>query len=199
MALTAKQRLFIAAYLETWNASEAARRAGYSGARANQAGQDYLSKPDIAAAIESHLAAIMPAGEVLTRIAARARASIADVLALPITDPPSEPEKGLAKLTRGDWSLDLDKAQRTGGVHQIKKLKSGKYGDEVETYDPLPALELLAKYHGILVERHEHSGPDGGPIEIDDARERLADKLTRRLTASDPDAGAGGDSGAEPA
>jgi len=159
MALTAKQRLFIAAYLETWNAAEAARRAGYA-TKANVQGSRMLANASIQAEIESHIAAIMPKGEVLTRLAARARASIADVLALPDRGlPESEPER-----RHEQWSLDLVKAQRTGGIDQIKKIKSGKYGDEVETYDPLPALELLAKYHGLLIERHEHSGKDGAPL-----------------------------------
>ena len=152
MALTAKQQLFVAAYIECWHVTKAAIAAGYAERSAYSIGSENLKKPEIAAAIEAHIAAIMPAGEVLTRLAARARASIADVLALPVEDNPAS------------WRLDLIKAQATGGVHQIKKIKSGKYGDEIETYDPLPALELLAKYHGMLIERHEHSGKDGAPL-----------------------------------
>ncbi len=44
----------------------------------------------------------------------------------------------------------------------------------------------------------QHSGPGGGPIEVSDARERLADKLARRFGAPDPepDSGSGSRSGA---
>jgi phage terminase small subunit len=133
MALTAKQRAFVAAYCATWNASEAARRAGYRGKRPDQAGYDYLRKPEIAAEIERRITEIMPAGEVISRLAARARATIADVLALTTAD------------NAASWRLDLVKAQATGAIHQIRKIKSGKYGDEVEVYDGLPALELLGK------------------------------------------------------
>ncbi len=38
----------------------------------------------------------------------------------------------------------------------------------VDRYNPakMKALELLAKYGGLLIEKHEHTGKDGGPIEM---------------------------------
>lgn len=52
--LTPKQSLFVAEYLKTGNAAESARRAGYSGSSntLKSIGQENLTKPDIAAAIE---------------------------------------------------------------------------------------------------------------------------------------------------
>lgn len=44
------------------------------------------------------------------------------------------------------WTLDLIKAQETGGIHQIKKLKQGKYGAEIEMFDALPAWELAGRF-----------------------------------------------------
>lgn len=184
MAFSVKQRLFIAAYLETWNATEAARRAGYSDKTARSIGAENLTKPDIQAAIESGIAEIMPKGEVLTRIAARARASIADVLSLPSTEPRPEPDPGdfSAKLAAiqapSRWAIDLIKAQQTGGIHQIKKLKSGKYGDEIETYDPLPALELLAKHLKML--------DDGGILKYLDLSKLTPEQLQRIADGDDP-------------
>lgn len=46
--------------------------------------------------------------------------------------------------------LDLDKAQRLGKMHLIKKLKQTKYGTEIELYDSTWALELLAKHYKII-------------------------------------------------
>jgi phage terminase small subunit len=48
-----------------------------------------------------------------------------------------------------------------------------------------PALGLLAKHLGMLIERVEHTGKDGGPIEVNTAevRDRLADRIAR-LAAS---------------
>lgn len=55
MKLTEKQRRFIDYYIETGNASEAARRAGYSEKIANRIGTENLSKPVIKAAIDARL------------------------------------------------------------------------------------------------------------------------------------------------
>lgn len=52
MALTAKQQMFVKEYLVDLNATQAAIRAGYSAKTARQIGDENLSKPDIAAAIQ---------------------------------------------------------------------------------------------------------------------------------------------------
>jgi phage terminase small subunit len=53
--LTLKQRRFVRAYLETGNATESARRAGYAGSDETLAvvGSENLRKPGIAAALEA--------------------------------------------------------------------------------------------------------------------------------------------------
>jgi len=149
-ALTDKQRAFVAHYLVCWNAAEAARRAGYSEKTARSIGAENLTKPDIQAAIKEHLTDLhMSADEVLARITARGRASIADVLALPDAAEGASPaQRDL--LADDAWRLDLVKAQRTGAIHQIKKLKAGKYGPEIELYDRLPALELIGKHRKLF-------------------------------------------------
>lgn len=53
MALTPKQKAFVAEYLIDLNASAAARRAGYSEKTAHSIGDENLRKPEIAAAIAS--------------------------------------------------------------------------------------------------------------------------------------------------
>lgn len=51
MALTEKQKRFVAEYLVDLNATQAAIRAGYSEKTARSVGSENLTKPDIAAAI----------------------------------------------------------------------------------------------------------------------------------------------------
>lgn len=53
--LTERQRRFVDAYIETGNASEAARRAGYSEKNANRIGTENLSKLVIQKAIEERM------------------------------------------------------------------------------------------------------------------------------------------------
>lgn len=56
MPLTPKQKAFADYYLECGNASEAARKAGYSAKTAGQIGKENLKKPTISAYIAKHLA-----------------------------------------------------------------------------------------------------------------------------------------------
>ncbi|WP_437795517.1 terminase small subunit [Mitsuokella multacida] len=55
MKLTEKQRRFVDYYVETGNASEAARRAGYAEKAAYRTGSENLRKPQIKAAIDARL------------------------------------------------------------------------------------------------------------------------------------------------
>lgn len=55
MNLTPKQKAFADAYIETGNASEAIRRAGYSAKNADVTGSQYLGKPSIAAYIKERM------------------------------------------------------------------------------------------------------------------------------------------------
>lgn len=56
--LTEKQKRFVDFYVATGNASEAARKAGYSSKTANRMGQQNLSKLDIQQAIKARLDAM---------------------------------------------------------------------------------------------------------------------------------------------
>jgi len=55
MKLTEKQRRFVDYYIETGNATESARRAGYSSKTAEAIGLENLGKPRIKAAIDARL------------------------------------------------------------------------------------------------------------------------------------------------
>lgn len=184
MALSKKYRDFAAAYVETGNASEAARRSGYKGERPDQVGYEYLRKPEIIAEIEALTRLIMPPHEVIQRMAARARSSIADVLDLPFIGPMPE---GQPPQTTNHWSIDLIKAQQTGAIHQIKKIKQGKYGLEVEMYEPLPAQEQIGKYHGLFIDRTEITGKDGAPLNVTntamDAAAKELETWRKQMTA----------------
>ena len=148
--LTAQQRRFVAAYLDCLNASEAARRAGYK-TKANVQGARLLAYASIQAAVAAGTARYaMPASEVLARLAAIARGSLADVLRLPA---PTTREDGTTYTVGSDWALDLVKARETGAIHLIKKLKTTKYGDEVELHDVVDALTLIGKQHGLFKEQ----------------------------------------------
>ena len=80
-SLTVKQRRFVDAYIETGNAAEAARRAGYKGKNANVVGPQNLAKLSIREAINARMkeledAQIANAREVLIHLTAAMRGEI---------------------------------------------------------------------------------------------------------------------------
>jgi hypothetical protein len=136
--LTKLQQLFVAFYCEEWNGTKAARLAGYSGNDNVLAvtASENLRNPKIAAAIQERIDAIMPAGEVLSRLADHARSSMADFL-----DVDTE-------------SLDLQKAYEAGKFHLIKKFTRRPTDNgahiTIELYDAQAALVHLGKHHGLF-------------------------------------------------
>lgn len=78
--LTAKQRRFVSEYLKDMNATQAAIRAGYSAKTAKSIGQENLTKPAIAAAVQNATARVAERNEItvdshLERLAELAKAA----------------------------------------------------------------------------------------------------------------------------
>ena len=147
MALTYKQQLFIEHYLTCMNATEAARRAGYSAKTAASIGSENLRKPEIASAISERLKeAAMSADEVLRRLADQARATMEDF----ISEGPLGPD------------VDLEKAREAGKLHLLKKFKVDKDGGvAIELHDPQTALVHLGRYHGLFLDKTALTDPTG--------------------------------------
>jgi phage terminase small subunit len=151
--LNERQQLFVAHYLECWSATEAAKRAGYSERSAHAQGSRLLKDADISAAIAGGIAEIMPAGEVLMRLAQHARGSMADFL----------------DLTSDEPRISIDK---DAPLHLIKRIKTKRYtaqgatSDEVEIelYDAQAALIALGKYHKLFSEQRQIDDGDDQPI-----------------------------------
>lgn len=140
--LTAKQARFVEEYLDCLNATEAARRAGYSSPR--QVGSENLSKPYIQAAIQAGMAErAMPADEVLARLSAIARADIRELIRF------ERPKAREGEETPDEWLWRLD-LRPDAPMHLVKKITPNKYGYAIELHDPLAALSTLAKHHGLL-------------------------------------------------
>lgn len=142
--LTDKQNAFIEHYLMCWNATEAARRAGYSERSAYSIGHENLRKPEIAAAIEARAETMKAtANEVLLRLATIARGDMTQFLAI---------EDGRVRI---DW----DKARSGHALGLVRSLKitPTEFGPAVafELYDAQAALVTLAKVHRLTSEKVE--------------------------------------------
>lgn len=149
MALTNKQQVFIDEYLQCWNATRAARVAGYKIPR--QSGTENLANPVIKAEINQRIQEKhMQADEVLALLAQQARGAAQDFIEIKGTLP----------------FMNWEKLEAAGGLKLIKKIKYDSEGrPEVEFYDAQSALNLIGKHLGLFVDRQEVTGKDGGPIE----------------------------------
>jgi len=138
--LTNKQRVFVEEYLQCWNATEAARRAGYKNAR--RSGPENVSKRGVQAKIAERLAAkAMDADEVLARLGDQARGDLGDFLHI------------------SSEGVSIDLSQATDKTHLLKKVRSKKVrtGKEeiteettIELYDAQAALEKIGRAHGLF-------------------------------------------------
>lgn len=78
----------------------------------------------------------------------------------PHPDCPECQGEGEGEVVIADTS-ELSEAART----LLAGIKTTKDGIEVKMHDPVAALKLLGDHLKLWVQRHEHSGPNGGPIQ----------------------------------
>lgn len=146
VTLTDKQIAFCEAYLQHFNATRAAKEAGYSERTAYSIGGENLKKPELALYIRERLnEAAMGADEVLFHLAQIARGDITEVMN----------EGGEVSITA---------ARVAGKSNLIKRVRSRTittdnsdiHETEAEGYDRLKALELLGRAHGLFIDRVQH-------------------------------------------
>jgi phage terminase small subunit len=158
--LTAKQEQFCKEYLIDLNATQAAIRAGYSEDTAKSIGSENLTKPDISSCIEQLMAerskrTAITADKVLQELAKMAFFNMQDV----------QDEEGNT-LPFNEWSRD-----DLASLQEVTETKIGKDEDSIvinrkfKAADKKSSLELIGKHLKLFTDKHEHSGPNGGPIE----------------------------------
>lgn len=167
MALTPKQERFVQEYLIDLNATQAAIRAGYSEKTAYSVGHENLSKPEIADAIVIGQKARAERTQVTADMVVKELARIG------FSDLRKVLSQNGSLLHPGEW--DDDTAASIASIEVVTN--SGSSGEDeegrkivehthkIKVWDKNSALEKLAKHLGMFVEKHEHSGPNGGPVE----------------------------------
>lgn len=177
MGLTNRRRVFIEEYLACWNATEAARRAGYK--HPDRQGSRLLSFVVIQEEIQKRLdEKKLSADEVLTRLAAQATTDLTEFV----------DENGVI-----NWKA-LKQAVKERGGPLVKKITHVK-GQRVslELYDAQAALALLGRHHKLFTDKVEHAGDPDKPIKIDlgglpdDLLKRLGEELGDREEPPAPD------------
>lgn len=185
--LTPRQRVFVEEYLRCWNASEAARRAGYK-TRANEAGRSAMSNPDIQAEIQRRITEIsMSADEVLLRLAQHARGDFSPFLredgAIDLMSEKARAAIGLLKKVKVKERILFTK----GNDEPVKEIET-----EIELHDPQAALVHLGRHHKLFTDKMEM---DDTGLSDDERARRIAailDRARQKRTGQS----SGGDSGA---
>lgn len=155
MALSDQQLQFIEEYLTSWNATKAAKKAGYSSKTARQQGSRLLSNVDIRTAIDERLAeAAMSSNEVLARISLIARADMGEFI--------GKTPKQLAAHP-ASWLIKEYEAIEDEYGTRIK----------IKLHDAQAALTHLWKHHQLA------QGKATDAVDLTDAKERLAQRLAR--------------------
>ena len=141
MALTPKQKRFVAEYLVDLNATQAAIRAGYSKKNADKIGSELLGKTRVFEAIQKEMQDREQRTQITQDMVVRELAKVAFA-------------NGTVYARVAGWGSRVeltDTDQLTGDQRAaISCIKEGKYGIEVGTYDKIRALELLGKHLGVF-------------------------------------------------
>ena len=171
--LTNKQRVFVEEYLVCWNATEAARRAGYRNPEVM--GCRLKKVKEVGELIEVRIAdKAMSADEVLLRLGEHARGNLGDFIRV--------------NEVTGEAYIDLAAAKAAGKLHLLRSYQgpSDKSAAKIELYDAQAALVHLGRHHSLFVDRTSLNGELN--VSVDDARDRLAHLIDRHAAAR----GAGG-------
>jgi phage terminase small subunit len=184
--LTGKQKRFISEYFRcNFNATIAAKNAGYSEKTARFIGAENLTKPNIRVEIDARFKEhAMSANEVIARIAAIGRSDADDYL-------------------DDDGYIDIKRLRERGKTQLVKRVKRTKktflgrdgkvsYTEEtieLEMHDAQSALVTLARHHKLLTDRVEladwrtdliagiRAGEIDYPLLLEELDKSLADEL----------------------
>jgi len=168
MALTDKQEMFCREYLIDLNATQAAIRAGYSDNTARKIGSENLTKPDIAQRIidlksERNERIEVNADYVLRRLVEIDEMDVLDIL---------KDDGGLKMVHEWPkvWRTTLSGLDILTTVTNFDETTMENILKKIKWPDKVKNLELLGKHISVMAFKeqaaHEHTGKNGGPIEV---------------------------------
>lgn len=172
--LTEKQARFVAEYLVDMNATEAAKRAGYSEKTAYSIGFENLRKPEIQEAIQAAMAERAKRTEItqdmvireLAKVAFSNGTDFARVVSTPVPTTIVDEEGNVQQVIRPVQHVELVDTDQLSPDKRaaIAGIKEGKFGIEVKGYDKIKALELLGQHLGMFTGKEgqkDESSDDG--------------------------------------
>lgn len=176
--LTPKQQRFVEEYLTDLNATQAAIRAGYSEKGANVRGSYLLANVNIANAIAK------AKQDLSERTGITQERILMELSRIGFSDLRNVLTPGGNLLDPRDWDDDTAAAissfevvTNSNGEKDKDGRKAIEYTHKIRVWDKNSALEKMGKHLGMFPSRHEHSGPDGGPIEVQSPAQKLKDQM----------------------
>lgn len=186
--LSKKQQAFIQEYLIDLNATQAAIRAGYSSHTAHEQGAQLLAKLSIRAEVDKAMAIRsrrtgISQDRVLHEVAKIAFADIKDFVSFYTAKTVVDYDDNGAPIVDYKQVVEVKPSSEVDGtlISEISIAKDGTL--KFKLHDKGAALDKLGKHLGMFVDRMEHTGKDGGPIQtqvdlsglsIDDLRQMEA-------------------------
>ena len=157
--LTPKQQRFVAEYLKDLNGTQAAIRTGYSKRTANEQAARLLANVSIRAAIDAGQSRHLDRAELT---AARVYAEVAKVCFSDLRDFISWDAGGVILKASSDLPDGAAACVAEVSEHKTDKASNVRF----KLHSKTEALRLAAQMLGLLRERVEHTGKDGGPVEV---------------------------------
>lgn len=169
--LTDNQLRFCHEYMIDNNATQAAIRAGYAAKSARGTGTRLLKDQRIMAILNNLRE------EMSRRLKIDADRVLLELARVAFVDP----SKIMRKTSRGISIAQTDKLSEDERrcISELSETERG--GIRCKLNDKLRALELIGKHLGMFVDRHELSGPGGGPVKTESVN--MSDEELERIAA----------------
>lgn len=176
--LTAKQRAFVREYLVDLNGTQAAIRAGYSANSADVEASRLLANAKVKFAVDTAMKnradrTDITADRVLKELAKIGFADIRKAIKWQGTLVTEEdnPDGGdtltIKNVVTNNVQLvssdDIDD-ETAAAISEISQNQGG--GIKLKLHDKRAALVDIGKHLGMFVDKHEHTGKDGGPVQV---------------------------------
>lgn len=153
--LTDKQKLFVEYYIQSWNATQAAKKAKYKGSYGTlkSIGAENLSKPYIREEIEKRVSEIvMTSNETLVRLGQMAKGvDLSEYIEM--KEIFRMDEDGKSDLYDIKAYFDIEKFNKDGHGHLIKSVTQTSHGIRVELHDQMSALVHIGKHQQLFIDK----------------------------------------------
>lgn len=165
--LSEKKKAFCIEYVIDFNGAAAAIRAGYSKRRARITASEILTDPEVGVEIASliearNVKAEDAAARVIKELEHIAYAKTTDFVKVKEMFIGRGKKRHKVRVVYAELTNDVEEEKQKA----ISEIKQTKDGIGIKAHDKVGALRLLGQHYGIFVEKHEHTGKDGKPIEL---------------------------------